>query len=149
MISEGYLNGLEKWKKRYIPENENATPAGELMRLNPDILRLLLLEAEREEDVANQLKKYKARDLSYHNAQLMDAGYLHGKSDWDRFGEYYRVSVYDLTWKGHELLANIRNPEIYEKTKSHIKEKSDSASIAILGELAGRFVRGFLGIEGP
>lgn len=45
-----------------------------------------------------------------------------------------------LTWQGHEFVDEVRDPEIWRKTKEGA-EKVGSWSIKLLGELAAGFVR--------
>jgi Hypothetical protein (DUF2513) len=56
------------------------------------------------------------------------------------------VLVSGLTWEGHELLDNIRDPGVWEKTKEKAKPLL-SVSLAILAELAKSEVKRRLGLS--
>lgn len=49
-------------------------------------------------------------------------------------------SVYRITWKGHEFIDSIRDPEIWRKTKEGAT-KVGSWSVKLLGEMATGFIR--------
>jgi len=62
--------------------------------------------------------------LNYHFALLFNAGFVMGKT----FGLGETLKISGLAWDGHEFLANIKNNDIWEKTKSRI---SDLPGIAL------------------
>jgi len=49
-------------------------------------------------------------------------------------------STYRLTWKGHEFIDSIRDPEIWRKTKDGAT-KVGSWSVKLLGDIATGFIR--------
>jgi hypothetical protein len=56
------------------------------------------------------------------------------------FLESSQRSVYRISWAGHEFLDNVRDPEIWRKTKEGAN-KLGSWSLKLLGELAVGFAR--------
>lgn len=55
------------------------------------------------------------------------------------------IRVSSLTWKGHELLDNIRSPKAFNFAKTKLKELS-SFSISILGKVASAYMLSKLGL---
>ncbi len=53
------------------------------------------------------------------------------------------VLVFDLSWKGHEFLDTIRDPEIWRRTKGGVK-KIGSASFDVVIDIAKSIARGVL-----
>lgn len=49
-------------------------------------------------------------------------------------------STYRITWKGHEFIDSIRDPEIWRKTREGAT-KVGSWSFKLLGEMASGFIR--------
>ena len=47
---------------------------------------------------------------------------------------------YRLTWKGHEFIDSVRDPEIWRKTKEGAT-KVGSWSLKLIGEMASGFIR--------
>jgi DNA-binding PadR family transcriptional regulator len=55
---------------------------------------------------------------AYHLVQLVEAGLLDGSTKMASVGN---IIIFKLTWKGHEFLDDIRDPEIWGKTKERAK----------------------------
>lgn len=49
-------------------------------------------------------------------------------------------NAYRITWKGHEFIDSIRDPEIWRKTKEGAS-KVGSWSLKLLGDMASGFIR--------
>lgn len=112
------------------------------MKLNPDCLRGILLTAEEvcTVDVAwtyskddhcdlTYLSSFSHSEIIYHIRQSEAAGLLKKVS-------YYDIDkcaiIYDLTPKGHEFLANIREDTLWQK----VLKKASNASLPILIDVA-------------
>lgn len=52
---------------------------------------------------------------------------------------FIRFEVDSLSFKGHEFLDNIKDDTIWKKTKKFVGEHLNSASLAIIGNVAGKF----------
>lgn len=112
------------------------------MRLNPDCIRDILLEVEclpdnkhfyrfDPESCQCNLPQYEYLEVTYHLRQCDLCGYLYQPS----FFVDNTCIVMDLTPKGHEFLANIREQSIWNKTKD-IAKKVGCNSLATLSEIA-------------
>ncbi len=114
------------------------------MRLNPDCVRDVLMAVEAntsfrhvmefEEENFNryqQFKKYTFEEVAYHLVQCNLSGYF------TQFREYTDCSfaITDLSPKGHEFLANIRNDNNWKKIKD-TAQKIGSFSLSILADIA-------------
>lgn len=121
------------------------------MKLNSECIRGLLLSIEeicdfdtlweyQQDDFESEfLAEYTHDEILYHIRQaekaklIEDVHYYNGGS---------HATIRDLTPKGHEFLANIRNDSIWKKVIS----KAPDASLPVLFELAKDFaVKYFLG----
>lgn len=129
------------------------------MKLNYDCIRDILLTTEEENDGSlssegvkllfedyELLKKYDDNTVQYHANQLYEAGYLEAvTTKMDGANQQVRL-IKDLTWKGHELLNNIRDRSTFEKTKKYIAEKVGSASLSIFVNAASAFIKNSLNL---
>lgn len=94
------------------------------MKLNYDLIRDLLLAIENISDGSinyhvehiqeTYLQKYELCAIQYHVIQLTQGGIIQTSRS---SSEY----IIDLTWYGHQYLANIRDNTIWAKTKERIK----------------------------
>lgn len=109
------------------------------MRLNIDLIRDILLTVEENTDfdsyyeyTTNQqdkrLKKYSHEEIIYHLNQCNLAELI--IADIDDSGSIATVS--DLTPKGHEFLANIRENKIWRGIKNIAKEVGSTSLSAII-----------------
>ena len=75
-------------------------------------------------------------EVAYHIAQLIEAGFIDGAVTMQN----PLHTVRKLTWKGHELEANVRNSEIWEKTKKVVKDLH-TVSITVIAEIAEAIIK--------
>lgn len=105
------------------------------MQRDMDLIRQLLLEIEDGQDAFD----YEERDgdsshLDYQLVQLSDAGFIEAQ-----FLDSCCV-INKITWRGHDFLDSVRDPEVWQKTK-------DGAAVAggftvdLLGDLAKGFIK--------
>lgn len=116
------------------------------MRLNLDCVRDLLLTVEETCDFRNimrysksdnnfkRLKKYSHEEIIYHVNQCDLSGLLIGLSMPDS-GDFFALS--DLSPKGHQFVANIRDDTIFKKIKSKII-KIGGASLPVIMDLSAK-----------
>lgn len=118
------------------------------MRLNPDCIRDILLAVEEntgfrtvmsvnEDNYTNyqQLKKYKYEEAAYHIVQCNLSGYFTDFAE--RIDDSYMIV--DLTPKGHEFLADIRNDNNWKKIKDTAM-KVGSFSLSVLADIAKKII---------
>jgi hypothetical protein len=108
------------------------------MQRNMDLVRELLLEIDREPRLDGlrwmpgeniSIDGYSREEIAYHLNMLVEAGFVTGQATMDA------PLVSKLTWKGHELLDDIRDPDIWAKTKEKAKAVA-GIGIALMWELA-------------
>lgn len=104
------------------------------MKLNPDLIRDILLAVEEFADCDNpfiyydefddeternkkysRLKKYNRKEVVYHLRQCAFSGYF--IEDGYRYNINDNVEIDDLSPAGHAFLANIRSDTIWKKSK--------------------------------
>ena len=114
------------------------------MKLNPDCVRDILLSVEKVTTINNDamfnkdnyaeyelLEKYDFDEIVYHLRQCDMSGYFY-ECFCDLNWEY---TIVDLTPKGHEFLANIRDNTMWNKTKRKAAEIG-VASLQMLAQIA-------------
>jgi hypothetical protein len=114
-----------------------------------DLVRELLLKLEEFSTGSGQVyhiwmvdgddafvEGYPHAQINEHLSLIRDAGFLmHGRSA-PTWGILFR----GLSWKGHEYLENIRDPEIWRKTKEGA-QKIGAFSLDLVGALAKGLIK--------
>lgn len=118
------------------------------MKLNPDCIRDILLtvedttdsntsfEYDTKSDKPQKLRKYDHNEIMYHMNQCNLSGFFVGYQRYDG-GSFTRVS--DLSPYGHEFLANIRQDNIWNNTKT-IAGKVGTKSLNALTQIASSII---------
>ena len=111
------------------------------MKLNPDIIRGILLtveencdfdnawEYQRDTFISDYLAELSHDEIIYHIRQCDKSNLIDGVHYYDGGKD---IIICDLTPAGHEFLANIRNESIWKTTI----QKGAGASLPVLMELA-------------
>lgn len=108
------------------------------MKRDMDLVRDILLAGESWHDAVIPVFPVSGHDnqtIEAHVKLLVDYGALEAVKAHGGGHMGWRI-----TWAGHEFLDEVRDPEIWNKTKEGA-EKVGSWSIKLLGELAAGFVR--------
>lgn len=115
-------------------------------RINPDVKRdmdyvrelLLQIEADPRFDGTSWFTLtetdefsggHSTEELGYHLTMLVEADFIRGQLG---FG---MPAISKLTWKGHEFLDDIRDPDIWDRTKERAKCLT-SVGLAFMWEIA-------------
>lgn len=114
------------------------------MKLCTDCIRDILIAVEEMEynstytiqQLHDQLPKYSVEELNYHCLQMIDADLLNAKS-MNVIGctspQVWRI--FDLTYTGHQFLADIRSDNTWNETKT-IAQNIGSESLHALKDIA-------------
>lgn len=121
------------------------------MKLNLDCMRDVLLEMEKApygqsihpKSIHSALSKYNADDIDYSIIKLEEAGFIDAIIDSHDFGVII-LRLDDITYEGHQFLANIRTPSIWERAKS-MCYKAGSSSIPFIMQVASQLISEHLG----
>lgn len=116
------------------------------MKLNPDCIRDILIVVEENSSFSNFLfsetfsnseisKKYDWETILYHIRQANESGLLLDT----RFFTGGSFAITDLSPKGHQFLADIREEQNWNKTKK-IANKVGSTSLAALTSIASSVI---------
>lgn len=126
------------------------------MKLNIDCVRDLLIECEKLPYESTPsldtffkfelLAKYSPEEISYSMEKLYEAGFINFRTLRVWGGPKFDGTFQDITWLGHEFLNKIRNDNIWNKTKEKVSETVGSASLEILGAVAGSITTRLLGL---
>lgn len=115
------------------------------MHLNNECVRDLLLAIEENLGINDkvsiddfELPNYSYDELIYTALKLIEAGFINGDSSKMIDGSIF-VYVSSLTWDGHKFLDNIRDNEVWRKTKS-IVSKFSSVSLGIISNVAAQVI---------
>ena len=91
------------------------------MKRDMDLIRLLLLRQESDEEAAKSIAaSYDLRTVAYHDAMVIEAGFVHGIIATDENGLPRGASMLRLTWEGYEFLESIRNETTCNKAKDAV-----------------------------
>lgn len=113
------------------------------MKLNPDCIRDVLLELEKQEyntrthinDLIEKLTQYSKEDIEYSCLKLLEGGYIVGNSSLTSYRNIPLVDdIFDITYKGHEFLNTIRPVSRWNKLKS-IGNTAGSFSLKLIKDV--------------
>ncbi len=115
IVTDYHLKGKKKFKME-----------GEIMKINLDCVRDILISIEEYpepmklyiNDFAKRLPKYGLKEIYYCCLRLYEGGYINSNSEGFINSEYHTTTIGDLTFFGHEFLANIKNDTIWNKVKN-------------------------------
>ena len=114
------------------------------MRLDPDLVRILLLQIENKPAGSDPeplfIEGYDELIIEEHLELLDEAGYITG---WLGNAGYWPGR---LTWKGHEFVNNCKDESIWNQSKAIIKERVSSVSLDILSSVALGVIKSNLGL---
>ncbi len=114
------------------------------MKLNHDLIRVLLLYVEEEtdgekgfllDDFITAFPNESPKALNYHLKYLIDAGLI----------EKVRSYIFDITPRGRAYLDNIRNSSIWESTKQRFQPLG-SVTLDVISEIAKSAILARLGL---
>lgn len=118
------------------------------MKLNPDCIRDILIAIESMyynstlslSKLSTDLPQYTPEELNYHCIHLLDAGLINAdsvcipKSVLPQIGR-----IYDLTFSGHQFLANIRSDNVWNGVKA-VGSKIGACSLEAFTQIASNVI---------
>ena len=115
------------------------------MRRDMELIRTILIALEEKEDTTKELGPseipgYSKEEVSYHFEMLSGARLIKAKE----YKNIKRWCAISLTWDGHDFLDAVKNPKIWEKAKSIVKEKGGIFSIEILKKILLKLAMGYV-----
>lgn len=115
-----------------------------ILKLNPDCVRDLMLYFEEHSSYSNEininqltLSNYSQEELVYTSEKLNEANLINCVSKNYMGSRIPIIIVKSITYSGHNFLNNIRDNEVYNKTKM-ILSSFKSVSIEIISETASK-----------
>jgi hypothetical protein len=121
------------------------------MTRDMDLIRQLLLKVEalnlpqgttiffEPSESELQVEGYTPDQIAYNLDLLFDEGFVKGQRGMTQFG------IAGLTWQGHELLDDIRDPDIWSKTKERAKAIG-GVGLSFIWEIAKAEIKTKLGL---
>jgi hypothetical protein len=122
------------------------------MKRDMDLIRDLLLHVESDPlyngqswvtpDIPSDVgvSDHSIEEISYHLTLLIEAGYLAGNTG------IIMPTISKLTWKGHEFLDDIKDKDVWSKTKERIQGLSGIA-LSVVAEIAKAEIKKKLGLS--
>ena len=115
------------------------------MKRDMDLVREILLAIEASDDdprawIELDLPGRSKRELSYHVMLIHGAGLIEADDTCTVGEDGFEWQPKRLTYRGHEYLDTIRDPEIWRKTKEGGK-KVGAFSLELMGDLAKGLIR--------
>lgn len=123
------------------------------MKRDMDLTRdlLLFIEANPKMDGSREFyfnetesmgfNEYSIDEISYHLALLVEAGFVDGAAT-----SAVPCTIRRLTWEGHEFLDNIKNDDIWSKTKERISGLKSTA-LSVVAAIAESEIKKRLGLK--
>lgn len=118
------------------------------MRLNHDCVRQVLLDIEANlqlekmsfSDIVtpNTISTYGIDNVIYSLIQLSDAQYIDASIEAVKC-PIPLIRVEKITWEGHKFLDNVRDPQVWSKTKKVLK-RIESTSITLVSNIASQVI---------
>lgn len=114
------------------------------MQLNPDCVRDILLELEKQsyptdctiETLSNSLPVYNTEEINYCCIKLLEAKYIDAGTRNIRHSNGLSItSIYDITFQGHEFLNSVRPDNIWDNVKT-IGTKIGATSLSSIVQIA-------------
>ena len=112
------------------------------MKLDIECVRDVLLELEAlpvdchtVNDFPDSIAKHGVDNVEYTLAKLKEADYINADIRLFPNGQYDFYGIYCMTFRGHEYLASVKQPDVWEKLK-HATTTGGSAGIKLLGDIA-------------
>lgn len=106
------------------------------MKLNQDLVRLLLLQIEDKTGPYEPLelsdisiKDYSYEEILYTTERLLEAGYI--KARLETTDLHCDHVIYSLTWDGHKFLDTVRDNVVWRRTNDIVKKLS-SVSLSLI-----------------
>lgn len=106
------------------------------MKLNQDLVRLLLLEIEDKTGPYDSLelsdisiKDFSDEEILYTTERLLEAGYI--KARLETTDLHRDQVIYSLTWDGHKFLDTVRDNVVWRRTNDIVKKLS-SVSLSLI-----------------
>lgn len=120
------------------------------MRLNQDCVRDLLLYLEENLSLGtfisissdfqeDALSTYSTNDLIYTAQKLLEADYINAEVMHFIGSNIPNVRIRSITYQGHQFLDNVRDNNVYTKTKS-VLSTFKSVSIEVFSETASKVI---------
>jgi hypothetical protein len=102
------------------------------MKRDMELIRLLLLEQEQGE-TPPELAAYSEDDMLYNYALMVDANLIVASLT-SETGVPKAVTVYRLTWAGHDFLDATRDSKVWKLAKEHVLKPGASWTFSVLVE---------------
>jgi hypothetical protein len=124
-----------------------------IVKRDMDLIRDILLKLDGDERLHGMiwvrfetpeelgLKNHSVEEVAYHLHMLIEEGFVKGDLKLSKI----MPLINKITWKGHELIDDIRDDTIWGKTKERTKNLS-SVGIALIWEIAKAEIRQKLGL---
>jgi hypothetical protein len=127
------------------------------MKLDIEYLKQLMEAFEKVEDISITVFRLQEegfnledKKLPFHLDLMNDKNFLSAKTEKMNFVGYQRSSNGDIRWgsvqlrltaQGHEFLAELKEPEVWEKIKTQFKDSGFSAIKIAAKELATAYIK--------
>jgi hypothetical protein len=120
------------------------------MKRDLDLIRLLLLEIEKQDEAfsseALDVPGYDSRQIAYHIGLLKDAGFIDATSDKHLPGGHRTFTIWAITFAGHDYLDAVRHSKVWQRVKDGAKQAGVSLTVALVKGLAEKIAAQLVGI---
>lgn len=116
------------------------------MKRDLDLIRHILLTVESSSEIPVPIdkiatSKYTIEEIAYNIVLLNDAGYVVLKNNPSLSNPFEKFYIERMTMSGCDYLDNVRDPEIWAKTKQTISGVVKSAGLDLVKRIAAGLIR--------
>jgi hypothetical protein len=116
------------------------------MKRDLDLIRHILLTVESSSEIPVPIdkiatSKYTIEEIAYNIVLLNDAGYVVLKNNPALSNPFEKFYIERMTMSGCDYLDNVRDPEIWAKTKQTISGVVKSAGLDLVKRIAAGLIR--------
>lgn len=148
--SDAVAHLFKMYRKLTNANNEGDT----YMKLSHELERDMMLSIEKSDkydpsrDVLEDLrsKGYEDRNIIYTAQKLYEGHLIEKEPSVDPQGFCSNFATGNLTYEGHQILDNIRDDSVWAKAKEMAKKAASSASLSIIADVAGSYIKAKVGL---
>lgn len=115
------------------------------MKLNLDCMRDILIEMEKSEygeplypsRIYKALPQYSEDEINYSIVKMKEAGFIKAATQSRMEYDTVVVRLDDITYQGHQFLADVRSDTIWNKTKSILNEIGSTSISSVIQVASG------------
>lgn len=120
------------------------------MKRDLDLIRLLLLEIEKQDEAFSSerlgVPGYDSKQIAYHVRLLKDAEFIEASGDKHLPDGSNTYTIWAITFSGHDYLDAVRQSKVWQRVKDTAKQAGVSLTVALAKEAAVKLAAQLIGM---